>query len=39
MKQCIRSESAGVRLLSLKIALQFSSANVFAVEEEIGYFV
>ena len=38
MKQCIRSESAGVRLLSLKVALQFSSASVFAIEEEISYF-
>ena len=38
LKQCIRSESAGVRLLSLKVALQFSSASVFAAEEEISYF-
>ena len=38
LKQCIRSESAGVRLLCLKVALQFSSASVFAIEEEISYF-
>ena len=38
MKQCIRSESAGIHLPSLKRALQSSSASVFAVEEEISYF-
>jgi hypothetical protein len=37
MKQCIRSESAGIRLLSLKVALQFSSASVFAIAGKTWY--
>jgi len=37
MKQRIRSESAGIGLLSLKLALQFSSASVFAVAGKIWY--
>jgi hypothetical protein len=37
MKQCIRSESVGIRLLSLKVALQSSSASVFVIARKIWY--